>query len=198
MTLNADPIAISMLVTVIVGWLVFAAVFLFRKKPPKTEEQKRDKLSIVGIVLQMIGYALVWSVRRRMFTAGGGNGTTLNVVFLASTIVLVVSSIWLVTKAVQTLGKQWSLAARLVKGHQLIIEGPYRIVRHPVYTGMLGMLVATGLAISRWWAIIVALAMFIVGTTIRIRIEERLLREEFGRRYDEYAARVPALLPLKK
>jgi len=197
MNSTSGLIAASTLVIVIVGWFVFTAVFLLRKKPQKTEEQKRDKVSIVGIVLQMIGYALVWSVRRPIFTAVVGNSTTLNALFLGITTVLVVSSVWLVTKAVQTLGKQWSFAARLVKGHQLIIEGPYRIVRHPIYTGMMGMMVASGLAISRWWAILAALAMFVTGTMVRVRIEERLLREEFGQRYDEYAAQVPALLPLK-
>jgi protein-S-isoprenylcysteine O-methyltransferase Ste14 len=45
--------------------------------------------------------------------------------------------------AVCALGKQWSIAARVVEGHELITDGPYRIVRHPIYAGMLGLLVAT-------------------------------------------------------
>jgi len=121
----------------------------------------------------------------------------LNTVLAVVTLLLVVGSVWLVTMAVQTLGKQWSLAARLVKEHQLIMAGPYRIVRHPIYTGMLGMMLATGLAISYWRVIAVALIIFLSGTLIRIRIEEKLLREKFGRSYDDYAAKVPALLPLR-
>jgi protein-S-isoprenylcysteine O-methyltransferase Ste14 len=104
-------------------------------------------------------------------------------------------SVWLITAAVKTLGKEWSLTARLVEGHKLATTGPYAYVRHPIYTGMLGMLVATGLAISHWTALLAALVIFFVGTIIRVRSEERLLREAFGEQFDDYARRVPAIVP---
>jgi len=47
--------------------------------------------------------------------------------------------------AVQRLGKQWSIAARVTEDHELVTEGPYRIVRNPIYTGMFGMMVATAI-----------------------------------------------------
>jgi protein-S-isoprenylcysteine O-methyltransferase Ste14 len=83
----------------------------------------------------------------------------------------------------------------LVEGHKLATSGPYAYVRHPIYTGMLGMLVATGLAISHWVALPAALAIFVVGTVIRVRSEEKLLREAFGEQYQTYAQRVPAIVP---
>ncbi|MGI9088170.1 MAG: methyltransferase family protein [Chthoniobacterales bacterium] len=55
------------------------------------------------------------------------------------------ASVWLVLAAVRTLGKNWSLAARVTTDHELIETGPYARVRHPIYTGMLGMLIADGL-----------------------------------------------------
>jgi protein-S-isoprenylcysteine O-methyltransferase Ste14 len=97
---------------------------------------------------------------------------------------------------VKTLGKQWSLAARVVEGHKLVIEGPYSFVRNPIYTGMFGMLLATGLAVSNWIGLVAGLIIFAIGTLVRIHSEERLLRETFGTRWDEYARRVPAVLPL--
>jgi protein-S-isoprenylcysteine O-methyltransferase Ste14 len=93
------------------------------------------------------------------------------------------------------LGKQWALAARLVEGHELIQDGPYRFVRNPIYTGMFGMLVATGLAAGRWFNLLIAIVMFAVGTYIRIRSEERLLRQAFGSKFEVYARDVPALIP---
>jgi protein-S-isoprenylcysteine O-methyltransferase Ste14 len=60
---------------------------------------------------------------------------------------------------------------------------------------MFGMLLATGLAVSRWSVLAVASALFVVGAYIRIRSEERLLREAFRKDFDEYASRVPAFLP---
>ncbi len=95
----------------------------------------------------------------------------------------------------RTLGKQLSLAARVVENHELITSGPYGIVRHPIYTGMFGLTMATGLALSAWQALAAGAAIFVLGTWIRIATEERLLRSVFGDAYDQYARRVPAFIP---
>jgi hypothetical protein len=62
-------------------------------------------------------------------------------------------------------------------------------------TGMLGMLVATGLIGMEWERLAIAVVLFVVGTHVRIRAEERLLRGAFGVRFEEYARRVRALIP---
>lgn len=111
------------------------------------------------------------------------------------TVAVAAASVWLVSSAVRTLGKQWAYAARLVEGHELITEGPYRFVRNPIYTGMLGMLVATGLALQHWIQLAVGIVLFAIGTVIRVRSEEKLLRAAFGKEFDDYARRVPAVLP---
>ncbi|HET9786469.1 MAG TPA: isoprenylcysteine carboxylmethyltransferase family protein, partial [Pyrinomonadaceae bacterium] len=110
-------------------------------------------------------------------------------------IILAVASIWIVKASLKVLGKEWSVTARVVEGHKLAKEGPYRLVRHPIYTGMLGMLLATGLVLSHWLALIGAIAIYFVGTVIRIKSEERLLREALGPEFESYARSAPALLP---
>lgn len=110
-------------------------------------------------------------------------------------LLIAVVSVVLVNWAARALGKQWSLEARLVEGHDLIEDGPYRFVRNPIYTGMFGMLVATGMMGMRWERLAVAVVLFAVGTYLRIRMEENLLRGAFGARFEEYARRVWALLP---
>ena len=105
------------------------------------------------------------------------------------------ASLALIYAAVRTLGKQWSLTARLVEGHDLITSGPYALVRHPIYTAMLGMLLGSGIAVSRWPDLVVATAVFLLGTTLRTRVEERLLTAEFGDAYRSYTDAVPALIP---
>jgi protein-S-isoprenylcysteine O-methyltransferase Ste14 len=102
---------------------------------------------------------------------------------------------WLIETAIRRLGKQWALRARLVEGHKLIMAGPYAYVRNPIYTGMFGMLLATGLVMEHWTALMFALVLFAVGTVIRVHSEEKLLRSVFGKEFDHYAARVPAVLP---
>jgi protein-S-isoprenylcysteine O-methyltransferase Ste14 len=83
----------------------------------------------------------------------------------------------------------------VLEGHKLVTEGPYRIVRNPIYTGMFGMLLATGLAISHWIGLLLAIVVFAVGTVIRVQSEEKLLREAFGAEFEAYAQRVPAVIP---
>jgi protein-S-isoprenylcysteine O-methyltransferase len=191
------PVALLTLAGVVVCWIVFAAIFLLRKKPPTEQEAKRDRRSLLGIFLQMCAYFLVWfqppwkPFLPPVVLLSGNIG----IVFSACTVALAVGSVWLIAFAVSTLGKQWAVAARLIEGHKLITTGPYRFVRNPIYTGMLGMLVATGLAMEHWTALIVAVVLFMVGLVVRVRSEEKLLRAAFGEEFEEYAKRVPAVLP---
>jgi protein-S-isoprenylcysteine O-methyltransferase Ste14 len=194
---NPTPIALATLFGVMLSWIFFAGIFLFRKRPPKAPEAKRDRFASLGIVLQMCGYFLVWFQHpRRPFlppvvALAGVSG----IVFSVFTVAIAAGSAWLIESAIRTLGKQWALRARLVEGHKLITEGPYAWVRNPIYTGMLGMLIATGLAMEHWLATIVAIPIFVVGLVIRVRSEEKLLRTAFGEEFEAYARRVSAVLP---
>lgn len=179
---------------VMICWFVFVGTFLLRKKPPTPPDEKRAPGSLIGVAFQGISYGVVWGVRREAFTPILPN-TSVAIVTGVLASCAAIGSVWLVTAAVKTLGKEWSLTARLVEGHKLATTGPYALVRHPIYTGMLGMLLATGLAVSHWAALLVALVVFFVGTTIRVRSEEKLLREAFGEQFEKYTQRVPAILP---
>ena len=92
-------------------------------------------------------------------------------------IAFTVASVWFCFAAARALGKQWALMARVIEGHELIRQGPYAVVRNPIYLAMLGMLIATGMAVSRWSALVCAAIVFAAGTAIRIRAEENLLRQ---------------------
>jgi protein-S-isoprenylcysteine O-methyltransferase Ste14 len=104
-------------------------------------------------------------------------------------------SVALVWAATRHLGKQWRYVAALTEDHELIQTGPYARLRHPIYTSMLGMLLATGAAWT-WWPMFAAgVAAFVAGTEIRVRAEDRLLAERFQESFAEYRARVPAFIP---
>jgi protein-S-isoprenylcysteine O-methyltransferase Ste14 len=182
-------------VVVMICWFIFAGVFLLRKQLASPPDERRERGSLIGVALQGLSYAIVWGMRRPAFTAIVLRSRPLAVAASGLAIVAAVASVWLVTNAVKTLGKEWSITARLVEGHTLATSGPYGYVRHPIYTGMLGMLVATGLAVSHWIALLAALIVFFIGTIIRVRSEERLLRSAFGEQFENYARRVPAIIP---
>ncbi len=93
------------------------------------------------------------------------------------------------------LGRLWSGTITRKEGHSVIDTGPYRIVRHPIYTGILAAAVATAITTGSLHAILGALAL-IVGYWMKARLEERFLREELGAgTYDSYRGRVPMLVP---
>lgn len=180
---------------VMVCWFAFAAAFLFRKRPPQATESRRDRTSSLGILLQACAYALVWFHLPHSRFVRGLPSASAELALGIFTVVLAIASVCLVAAAVRTLGKQWAVAARLIEGHRLITDGPYRFVRNPIYTGMFGMLLATGLAFGHWIQLIVATVLFAIGMVIRVRSEEKLLRSAFGQEFEEYARRVPAVLP---
>jgi protein-S-isoprenylcysteine O-methyltransferase Ste14 len=184
--------------TVIICWFAFAGAFILRKKPPSPPDQKREPGSLFGVALQGLSYALVWAIHRQSFTLIIDGSPPARKIALAGgmlAMAVAIGSVYLVMASIKTLGKEWSLTARVVEGHKLATTGPYARVRHPIYTGMLGMLLATGLAISVWQVLVIALVVFFVGTIIRIRSEEKLLRETFGETFDDYKQRVSAILP---
>jgi protein-S-isoprenylcysteine O-methyltransferase Ste14 len=176
-------------------WAGFTLAFILRGKPPKTTDRKRDPSSIMGIVVQGLGFVFVWSFRRPMFGPFAVQNNALESALSVIAMLVAVFSVWLVVSAVQTLGKEWSLTARVVEGHKLATEGAYNVTRNPIYTAMLGMMIATGLVLSSWVALGFGLLAFFVGTYIRVRSEERLLEETFGSDFQAYKKRVPALIP---
>lgn len=192
-TLDALPTVVA--VAVVLCWFTFGAVFIFRKKPPAAAERKRERASLIGILLQGFGYAFVWAIHRQYFSPIAPMSRPLEIALAVLTIALSVASVWLVVVSVKTLGKQWSFAARVVEGHRLVTQGPYKIVRNPIYTGMLGMLISTGLAVSHWIGLVTGLIVFLTGTLIRIHSEEKLLGEEFGQEFEDYSHRVSAIIP---
>jgi protein-S-isoprenylcysteine O-methyltransferase Ste14 len=193
-----DRIALWAYGFVIVCWLAFLAVFLlFQRRWKGASTARRAPASKLGIAFQFTAYGLLWTwpLQRPHFTPIIALPVAAELLLLVFTMVLATASVWLVGSAARTLGRQWSLEASLIENHQLITAGPYRWVRNPIYTGMFGLLIATGLAVTRWQALTAAIVAFAVGTVIRVRSEEKLLREAFGKQFEQYAEQVPALVP---
>jgi hypothetical protein len=83
----------------------------------------------------------------------------------------------------------------IVKNQALATDGPYRFVRHPLYTGNILLVVGFALAASRWWNLAVALFFFWFYYPPAIEYEDRKLQRIFGAAWEQWSARTPALLP---
>lgn len=93
------------------------------------------------------------------------------------------------------LGRHWSTKVRIAEEHELVRSGPYRLVRHPIYTAMLGMALGTTIVSGQYHSL-VGLLIIVVAYWRKIRIEEAVLREAFAAEYDEYRRKSWALVPL--
>lgn len=92
------------------------------------------------------------------------------------------------------LGKNWSQDVAVKKDHELITSGPYALVRHPIYTGL--MLAFIGSAVARGeWRGLLAVALVFAALWHKLRLEEKWMRAQFGESYAAYSRRVAALVP---
>ena len=92
------------------------------------------------------------------------------------------------------LGANWSGTVTIKEGHELIAGGPYALVRHPIYTGLLLALLGSAMAVGEWRALL-AVGLAFVALWRKLRLEERWMHERFGSAYLAYCRRVPALIP---
>jgi len=169
------------------GWLVWFLPFPITRWNFKAAE-KTDRRARWGLLLELAAYTVLW---QGDFWRRPPNlwRTALSVVFL----ILAALLSWTATRA---LGKHLRFDAALSPDHQLVRSGPYRKLRHPIYTSMLCMLLGTGLMITRPLLLLLAILLFVCGTEIRVRIEDALLLSRFGGEFRDYQRSVSAYVPL--
>jgi protein-S-isoprenylcysteine O-methyltransferase Ste14 len=175
-------------------WLLWALYWVIAAcgvKPVRQREPMASRLafvvpSLLGALLLIIGHRLTGSLGARLI--GGGwmrYGIALGLVVIGITF-----GIW----ARRTLGGNWSGTVTLKVDHELVQSGPYRWIRHPIYTGLLLAVLGTGLAAGRLYGV-VAFVLILLALLWKLRVEERWMRAEFGERYEQYRRSSWALIP---
>ena len=92
------------------------------------------------------------------------------------------------------LGRNWSGTVTLKEDHELIVRGPYRLVRHPIYTGLLAMLIATAIEQGHI-AGMIGLVLVFLSFWIKLNDEEEVMRNQFPDQYAAYQERVKRIIP---
>ena len=109
-------------------------------------------------------------------------------------LVILLAATALTSWARLVLGVMWSAAPTVKERHKLRTSGPYGITRHPIYTGLLGMLLGSML-VAGGGRLIVAFPVYLMLVEIKIRVEERLMLAEFPDGYSRYRQQVPQRVP---
>lgn len=94
-----------------------------------------------------------------------------------------------------TLGRNWSGSVTIKDSHELVQSGPYRWVRHPIYSGLVLAFFGSALGLDEWRGALAAVLVF-VAFRIKLGIEERWMTGHFGPNYEAYRKRTKMLIPL--
>jgi protein-S-isoprenylcysteine O-methyltransferase Ste14 len=140
-----------------------------------------------GVLLQFLAFCLLWQ--------GHFRERSLPVWRIIVSVVFFTFAALLSWTSSRALVGQLRVDAALGADHRLVRSGPYALVRNPIYTSMLLVLCATAVIVSGWKLWIAALVLFVIGTEIRVRLEERLLASRFGEEFEAYKRHVGAYLP---
>ncbi len=175
----------SLLVTC--GTLLWLAPFLVAKRGSGSLAAV-DRRARWGLLLEVIAISLM--LQSRFWTA-----TALSWRTAASAACFLLAALLSLTST-RALGHQLRFDAAIGSQHELVRRGPYRVIRHPIYCSMLCLLWGIGFVAAPLWLFVVATIAFLIGTEIRVRIEDRLLAERFGVAFAGYRRSTRAYLPL--
>jgi protein-S-isoprenylcysteine O-methyltransferase Ste14 len=175
-------------------WIVFSVIWLLAAASTKRSIYRESGaqrlrywiLLVLAFLLLTRGHRLPYPFNVRIISA------TETVQWMAG--ILCIAGLAFCVWARATLGRNWSGTITLKEGHELIERGPYRLVRHPIYTGMLAMLLATAIRFGHLGgiaAVILAFASF----WIKLSEEEKLMLQQFPDQYGSYQQRVKRLIP---
>jgi protein-S-isoprenylcysteine O-methyltransferase Ste14 len=177
---------------VLVIWVVFWSywfILAYRTRSPIKRRQSGmfPVLPIIALVLWVLvsstvpGLPFLRIVPAGILTGLGG-------------IALMLAGLGFAIWARLHLGTNWSGQPVIRIDHQLVRSGPYKIVRNPIYTGILLATAGTTIVIGEFWALAVTLILLLVFV-MKIRMEEKFLRDEFGESFIQYKKEVKALIP---
>jgi protein-S-isoprenylcysteine O-methyltransferase Ste14 len=175
-------------------WLVWFAYWTISARGVKPVQRRESVASRVGHILPLtIAVALVasptlpvpWLVAQFVPQSIG-----LALAGAAVTLLGLAVTVW----ARRTLGSNWSGTVTVKKEHELITAGPYRYVRHPIYSGLLLGFLGSSLAWGQWRGLL-SLGIAAYALARKWRIEEQFMTETFGGAYSDYAAHTPAVIP---
>ena len=145
-----------------------------------------------GLVIAAVAAGLNLGFRAaHVHAAGLGGGWAP----LAAGLVVLAAGVALRTWAIVTLGPLFKFVVVIQDGHRVVASGPYRLLRHPSYTGGLVAFLGAGIALDSWLSILALVLIPLLAVLVRIHVEEAELATALGQEYRAYADRTRRLVP---
>ncbi|HEU6448767.1 MAG TPA: isoprenylcysteine carboxylmethyltransferase family protein [Verrucomicrobiae bacterium] len=178
---------------IIVCWVTFLCYWFVSARRVKATAQRQSLSSMLAHRVPVgIGW---WLMACPKFPSPLNRSITPhNLMTFVSGAILCVLGLYVTIWARRTLAGNWSSDVTFKQSHELIKSGPYRFVRHPIYTGLLLMCLATAIEFGemRFW---LALPVWFIGFWLKLRQEERLMLRHFPEQYALYLQQTNALVP---
>jgi protein-S-isoprenylcysteine O-methyltransferase Ste14 len=175
-------------------WIVFVAIWLMAAASTKRTVYRESRA-------QRLRYWVLFVIACLLFVYGRQLPYPLNLPIIPhataiawAAAVLCIAGLTFALWARVTLGRNWSGLVTLKEGHELVERGPYRFVRHPIYTGMLTMFFATAL-VQRHVAGFAGVLLIFVSFWIKLGLEEDLMLRQFPERYAAYQQHAKRIIP---
>jgi protein-S-isoprenylcysteine O-methyltransferase Ste14 len=174
---------------IVVAWVAGALYTASRGPRAETRARLRSNLS-TSFVVAAVAWAIVRVFPRSDWHSLAVGTPWVRVLGLAILICSTAFALW----ARVALGTMWSSSPTVKVQHQLRTNGPYGVTRHPIYTGLLGMMLGTVLLVGfGHWLVLLPVGLVLIE--IRIHVEEGLMLATFPEAYPRYRRRVPQLIP---
>ncbi len=180
----------ALVVAAVIGWLLFGVYWEIAARNAAAAKSSESRYSR-GIHVLLANVAVLLEL---VTIRGLGRFSPVSPMIMAAGLAVEAAGLSLAIWARRHLGRNWSGEITIKVDHELIRSGPYSLLRHPIYTGILAMYAGTALVTGEWLALI-GLAMAVFAYWRKIRLEETNLNVAFGADYEAYRRQTWALVP---
>lgn len=176
-----------------VALVVIRAPYGSRSRKIPVTKNRRGSLEIALLTIAWIAFflPLIWIATPAFSFAD----YPLHPIPFAAGVVLLAAGLWLLHRSHADLGGNWSLTLEVRENHQLVTQGIYRRIRHPMYLAFLLSGVGQALALPNWVAGPSYVLAMLLLIALRLGPEERMMLDEFGKDYEAYQATTWRLVP---
>lgn len=194
MSLSAALVGKIIWVVGVVAWYFIRRPHARRAARVRTVRDKRSQTEKIALAVALLGMSVIPAIYLATGFPRSAN-------YPASILVVVAGAacyftgLWLFRRTHKILGRNWSISLEIRDRHELISDGPYARVRHPMYTSFLLMAVGQALLLPNWFVGLAGLLGFAVLFFLRVDAEERMMLEVFGEEYRDYMGRTKRIIP---